>query len=215
MTSHASVEEKFPENPLAAFTRVTDERTDEELMTDFMAGDSAAGGELFNRYRFSLGKFIGSQIPRAVDAQEVFASTWLRVVEAKTRSSYRPSGAFKAWIYTIADNLIKDFYRKARRTAETDAIDVLDVETALPNPGPGPDDESRFDVRRYLRCLDQLSEVQREAHKRRAFGFTYEEIVRDTDSNIETVKKRLGVASRKIRDCMGLPRGPNVDGTRQ
>ncbi len=63
--------------------------------------------------------------------------------------------------------------------------------------------EHRAEVRRYLGCLERLSEAQREAHKRMAFGFTYEEIAEHTGAKFETVKKRLAAANRKIRGCMG------------
>lgn len=195
--------EAVPETSLGTFKGVTDERTDDQLMVAFMAGDDAAFDELYVRCKSKLESFIGAHVDVHADAQEIFSEVWFRVVRARQTSSYRSSDTFRAWIYTIANNLIRDFYRKTARTPATLDIEAAGMEDTMSHPDGGRRHEQRAEVLRYLGCLEGLSEVQREAHKRLAFGFTYEEIAEHTGAKFETVKKRLAAATRKIRGCMG------------
>lgn len=93
--------------------RALNEQTDDELMLLASAGRREAFAELVSRYLPRLvgfcGKFVGNaQLGREL-AQEVLLQAWAQ------RQSYRPSGKFAPFLFTLARNLCRNRWRDASR----------------------------------------------------------------------------------------------------
>ncbi|MGE0216660.1 sigma-70 family RNA polymerase sigma factor [Mycolicibacterium sp.] len=102
----------------------------------------------------------------------------------------------RAWLFTVARNMIIDEHRSARYRNETD---VPDAERVFNRPGP---DEANSTLDRILlgTALGQLSEEHR-AVVRRAYyqGWTTGQIADDLQIPEGTVKSRLHYAVRALR----------------
>jgi RNA polymerase sigma-70 factor, ECF subfamily len=127
--------------------------------------------------------------------QEVLLQLW------RTAFRYDPAkGSAIAWALTIARRRAID---RVRRTAATVA---LEQRTAA--PAALPDQAHEFvadtvDRERLLRCLDQLSDLQREAITLAFYGgHTYSQVANILDAPLGTVKARIRDAMIKLRDCM-------------
>jgi RNA polymerase sigma-70 factor (ECF subfamily) len=65
--------------------------------------------------------------------------------------------------------------------------------------------EARMDAERVRRCLDSLTELQRESIGLAYYGgYTYQQVAGLLDSALGTVKTRIRDGLIRMRDCMGV-----------
>src|SRR5258708_11942488 len=87
------------------------ERSDELLIAAVLAGDQVAFATLVSRHHAPLlgylYRLVGGDRPLAEDLVQ---ETLLHVLRQRTRPSDRP---FKPWLYTIATNLARDYFKSA------------------------------------------------------------------------------------------------------
>ena len=178
------------------------ERTDEELMLAYAAGDIAAFETLYARHRGPLYRFIARGISPRATAEECFQDTWSRVVAARER--YRPDARFSTWLYQIAQRLMIDQYRRARPQVSMD-----DDDSPLHLPGEASEQpEHRLtafeEQRRLQQALAQLPDEQRIVLQLRLEQeLSLEAIGEITGVGRETVKSRLRYAMDKLRTRFG------------
>jgi RNA polymerase sigma factor (sigma-70 family) len=128
-------------------------------------------------------------------AEDVLTDTFVRVLRAK-RGFDRRSGSEKAWLYTIALNLLRD--RGRRREAEQRALE----QAAHLKPAVNPDSSSGVEDRDSIhRAMGTLSTGEREAIALRfGAGLTAPEIAELTRQPLTTVEGRVYRALRKLRE---------------
>lgn len=159
-----------------------------------------AFAELFRRYAGRVKAFLiraGSAHDEAEEgAQEVMVALWRRA------GQYDPAKAgASTWIYTIARNKRIDMLRRQRRP-EPDPADPLFA------PEPEESAETGYSGRerdgRVRAALGALSEDQR-AVVRLAFfgGLSQSEIAERLETPLGTVKSRLRLSFRRLRDTLG------------
>jgi RNA polymerase sigma factor (sigma-70 family) len=122
-------------------------------------------------------------------AKDISQLTWLRVMEKK--HLYRDSGLFKAWLFTLARNLLIDEYRRQQKF-----VDDIDTDTFVAPDSILTNDHDR--LQRFNLALDNLPFVQREAFCLQQEMFSLEDIATITHNNIETVKSRLRYAKDNL-----------------
>lgn len=175
------------------------DRSDEQLMLDYAAGDALAFDALYARHRAALFRFLLRGLSHRAQAEECFQEVWTRVIAARAR--YRPEAAFSTWLYRIAHRLLIDQYR--RHTAET--LDPTADDNALarlPDDAPEPAHAlSDFEQRRRLQqALATLPDEQRIAVQLRLEQeLSLEAIGEITGVGRETVKSRLRYALDRLR----------------
>ena len=86
------------------------ERSDETLMLDYRAGDTAAFDELYRRHKGGLYRYLLRQCRDAAAAAELFQDIWMNLVRARGR--YEPSAKFSTYLYRLAHNRLVDHYRR-------------------------------------------------------------------------------------------------------
>jgi RNA polymerase sigma-70 factor (ECF subfamily) len=131
-------------------------------------------------------------------AEDVLTSTFVRVLRAK-RPFDRRSGSEKAWLYTIALNLLRDHGR--RSAAEGRALEQASLITPAGDPHADPALRAVEDRDSVLRAMVVLSDAEREAIALRfGAGLTAPEIAELTRQRLTTVEGRVYRALRKLRD---------------
>jgi len=174
------------------------ERSDEQLMLSYGAGDAAAFELLYSRHRGPLFRFMVHQVRDHATAEELYQDVWQRVITARQR--YAPEAKFSTWLFQIAHNRLTDHWRalQHRPPAPADAEErtAREVDPATPER-----ELSAFEERRRLqRALEDLPEEQREVVLLRLEKeLTLEEIGEITGVGRETVKSRLRYALDKLR----------------
>ena len=173
---------------------------DAALLTRIAAQDRDAFAELFRRYAVRVKAFMMRSGMAAEDAdeiaQEVMVSVWRKA------ASFDPSKAgVSTWVFAIARNRRIDTLRKRARPAP-------DPDDPMFQPDPEPDGARILGAQqieaRMREALGTLPEEQREV-LRAAFyhGLSHGEIARLHDLPLGTVKSRIRLAFKALRETLG------------
>lgn len=211
----ASVCGAVPHMPLA-------DRSDEALMTAYLAGDRTAFVELVERYRTELHTFLARFLGSAAAADDVFQDTFLQVhLAAHTFDQERN---FKPWLFTIAANKARDWHRRQKRRAAVslDAplgadpeggrlIDLMQAHAESPS-APSEAGELREQVKLLV---DALPTHYREILLLNYFQrMSYNQIAEVLGIPLGTVKSRLHAAVAAFAERWKAARGmPGAGGT--
>ena len=180
-------------------TAETDIRTDEELLTAHIEGDSSAFPELMDRYKNDLLHFLIRFVGSRAAAEDVFQDTFLQIhISGET---FDPSRRFKPWLFTIAANKGRDWHRKhSKRTVlslsqniggdgeGTRFVDLMEAEQELPD-AQLLNSEQQSTIRAVV---DQLPNHLREILLLSYFQqMSYTQIADSLQIPLGTVKSRL------------------------
>jgi len=88
------------------------DKTDENLVSDYLEGEENSFKILINRYishiyNFSV-RFVGHEYANDI-VQEVFIKVWRHIKNFNIKKA-----SFKTWIFTITRNTITDYLRKKK-----------------------------------------------------------------------------------------------------
>ncbi|MCR9164377.1 MAG: RNA polymerase sigma factor [Nannocystaceae bacterium] len=109
---------------------MADRRTDVELLQAWRGGDLGAGDELFNRHFTSVHRFFRNKV-REEALEDLVQQTFMASVEGRER--FRSDSTFRTYLFGVANNLLRDHYRKQRKA------EVLDFgETSVQDARVGP-----------------------------------------------------------------------------
>jgi RNA polymerase sigma-70 factor (ECF subfamily) len=131
-------------------------------------------------------------------AQEVLLEVW------RTASRFDPArGSGAAWALTIAHRRAVDrvrsenaVSRREQKVAPDMMADVADVADEV---------EASLEGQRVRRCMDGLTEIQRESIKLAYYGgYSYPEVAQLLEVALGTVKTRIRDGLIRMRDCMGV-----------
>lgn len=133
---------------------------DTDLMLQLQRGDDLALNALMTRWQQPLVNFIYRYIGNETEALDLAQETFMRVFESRHR--YKPSAKFSTWLFTIASNLCRNFFRWQKRhptvplTAETDDSNLAERATAdrAASPAEAVEQRERAEaVRRHIHAL--------------------------------------------------------------
>jgi RNA polymerase sigma-70 factor (ECF subfamily) len=128
--------------------------------------------------------------------QEVMLDVW------RTASRFDPHrGSALAWLMTLAHRRAVDRVRSGQAAAARE-LRLAAVETSY--DVVVEEVESRLEAQRVRRCLDSLTELQRESVTLAYYGgYTYREVAGLLGVAVGTVKTRMRDGLIRLRDCLG------------
>lgn len=95
-------------------------------------GDEESAGLLFDHYYPRVFRYARGKLARDVDAEDVAAETFARVLRGLDKFKWKGAG-FEAWVFRIAANLVIDTHRRSgRETSEGETIDEEAPTAELP-----------------------------------------------------------------------------------
>ena len=165
-------------------------------------GSVAAFQGLYERHHRALFNFLFRFLADRLTAEDLLQEAFLRVY--LHRETYRPTAAFRTWLFTIARNLALDHVR--RRGIVQENVGEEERVLATPDPAPGPlrRAEAGEELRRLEAALHDLPPGQREVLLlSRYAGLSHTEIAEVTGSSPEAVRVALHRALRRLRDYLG------------
>lgn len=174
--------------------------SDEELVRQAQEcpDDPAAFAELYRRHLPRVYRYLLARLGDQYAAQDVVAQTFLAALEGIT--NYQGSGAFRAWLMTIAHNKAADMFRARRTTV------LLEAVVEMPSPAPSPEQEvmMRLQLEEVLRALSLLSPDRAEALTLRIFGgMSIAEISATMEKQEAAVKMLVYRGLRDLRQRLG------------
>ena len=159
--------------------------TDEELFAAYRSGDRAAFAALWTRYAPPLCRLMRKQIRRPEDVNDLVQQTFLQLHRA--RNDFRDGAALRPWLYTIALNLRREYWRRAARRRESPA--ELD-ERMLPTVEQA-DIVVKENALALRKALAGLPHGQREVIELHWFeGFSFPEVAQIVGASLSAVKVR-------------------------
>lgn len=103
---------------------VDDEPTDEELMLSLAQGDEQAFHQLFERWKRPLISYFYRSLNDYHRAEDLALMVASKVYAA--RSNYRILSKFSTWMFQIAQNLLRDEFRRQRTHKSRMLVPELD-----------------------------------------------------------------------------------------
>lgn len=131
-------------------------------------------------------------------AQEVLLEVW------RTATRFDPArGSAASWALTIAHRRAVDRVRSENASAAREQKAAPDFMTEHDNVSEAV--EAALERQRVTRCLEGLTELQREAIKLSYYGgYSYPQVGQLLGVALGTVKTRIRDGLIRMRDCMGV-----------
>jgi RNA polymerase sigma-70 factor (ECF subfamily) len=172
---------------------------DAQLISQALAGQTAAFGQLVQKYQDRLYNTVVHVVGNAEDAkdavQEAFVQAFLKL------ESFQGASAFYTWLYRIGFNVAATHCRRrgAMRSAERIAVTDGHPQNAADDPGERLEREER--CRQVRQAISQLPEEHRVVLVLREMdGCCYETIAEILDLPVGTVRSRLHRARMQLRE---------------
>ena len=184
---------------------------DQALMEAVRAGDLTAFQVLYERHHRAVFTFLLRSLGDRRTAEDLLQDTFLRVFAR--REAYRPTAAFRTWLFTIARNLLIDRFRKGRGSPDVNDTEAL---RTVPEPDASPLEraEAQELAERLEVAVRQLPPSQRDVVLLSRFaGLDQDEVAQVTGASPQAVRVTLHRALRRLRELLG-PRVTERPGTR-
>ena len=181
------------------------ENAEIELMSRAMGGDSAAYGELFEKYRERISRMAYAIVHDQSAAEDVVQETFLKGLDRI--ATYRAEAAPRAWFSSIALNVCRHRLREGKREAERAGERQLDGGKRLWRPrtrGAATKVVQQENNRLLAVALGFLTEAQREVfvlHYDQ--GLAYEEIAQIVGIRPGAARALAHRAKAALRDKLG------------
>ncbi|HTZ91381.1 MAG TPA: ECF RNA polymerase sigma factor SigK [Streptosporangiaceae bacterium] len=164
-------------------------------------GDDGAFREVYDQAAPAVLGIVRRVLRDPAQSEEVMQEVLLEVWRAAAR--YDPAtGSAVAWIMTLAHRRAVDRVRSEQRATErelraaTATIDYDEVSDAV---------ETSLEHQRVRRCLDGLTDLQRESVTLAYYGgYSYPEVAQLLGVAVGTVKTRMRDGLIRLRDCLGV-----------
>jgi len=164
-------------------------------------GDQSAFAAVYDRSAAQVFGLVRRVIRDPAQSEEVTQEVMLEVWRSASR--FDPHrGSAMAWLMTLAHRRAVDRIRSGQAAAEREV-------RAAAATGPGYDMvaeevETRLDAQRVRRCLESLTDLQRESVTLAFYGgHTYREVASLLGVATGTVKTRMRDGLIRLRDCLG------------
>jgi len=172
------------------------EFSDQQIFTRIKEGDEIAFNKLFNAYYVSLCffsvKFIADMDLARSIVQQLFVDIWMK------RENLKVNHSLKSYLYHAVRNKSIDYLRKEKfKTEITDSI-----KETYQAPFSDLLEEAELNDR-INRSINKLPEKCREIFILCRFdGLKYKQIANKLNISVKTVEMQMGIALKKIRQCL-------------
>jgi RNA polymerase sigma-70 factor, ECF subfamily len=177
------------------------ERDLDDLLVHVALGDQVAFEELYDRLVGPAYGVIRRVLRDPSQSEEVTQEVLLEVWRTAARFDPAMGGA-ATWVMTIAHRRAIDRVRSAAAAAER--------EHKTADPRPTHDEvaeavEASLDRERVRRCLDGLTEIQRESITLAYYGgYSYRQVADLLKVTLGAIKTRIRDGLIRLRDCLGV-----------
>jgi RNA polymerase sigma-70 factor (ECF subfamily) len=158
----------------------------------------AALAGLYDEYYDKIARYVFVRIGDRAEAEDLAGEVFLKALQSL--DSYKERGIpMHAWLFNIAHNLAVDYLRRPARRS-TVPIDTVQV---VAEKNPQAVVETRMELERVSKALDQLTPAQRQVIELRFFGgLTSEETGRVLNKGSGAVREMQSSAIKRLRTLL-------------
>jgi RNA polymerase sigma-70 factor (ECF subfamily) len=158
---------------------------DMDLVRQAQAGQIHAVGELYDRHRLRIFRFIRCKVANTQQAQDLTSEVFLRMVNHL--ADFEPRGVpFTAWLYRIARNLI---IQDGQEAAAAAVVPLGQAEEMRSSDNPAAAVEQQWQIEQVWQGLENLDPAQREVIVLRFVnGLSLKETAEALDRPVATIK---------------------------
>ena len=126
------------------------------LVREAKSGDSEAFAQLYDAYVARVYRYVYFRVTDDAATEDLTSQVFLKAWENLDRYE-TGSSPFVAWLYTIARNLVIDYYRTKK-----ESVPLEDVHTLTSNETPVEEVETRFNLQAMRDALQFLTDEQQQ-----------------------------------------------------
>ncbi len=172
---------------------------DSQIISLVKSGDVDSFGVILERYQSSIFRYLYRLTGNYETALDLRQDTFIRAYKGILNNEVKVS--FKAWLYKIATNNTRQFFRRKRIIAFVPLKEEKDKAIAGPGEDPSESIAERTDVRDTLVRIPHEQRVCMVLHF--VEGFKYREIANTLGISEEAVRKRVARGSQEFKRLYG------------
>lgn len=168
--------------------------TDEDLMARYVRGDADAFRQLYERYAPRIAGLFRRGVSDPHDVADLVQQTFFQLHRA--RLDFDSRYALKPWLFSIAMNLKRRYFRDRKRMSTLELEPEIDATAS---------DEARTveDVERLRAALAKLKDGQREVIELHWYeGLSFAEIAKTLGASLSAVKVRAHRGYKQLRKLL-------------
>ncbi|GIP13024.1 MAG: RNA polymerase sigma factor [Paenibacillus macerans] len=185
--------------------------SDQLLVERMAAGDREAFELLVTRYHGPLLSYVTNRLKDRSKAEDIVQETFIRLIRHLKRHGGMEH--LRPWLYTVALNLCRDYWRSASYRSEHGGADELPDDV---DPSPQAEEliERQETAQQLAESLALLPQVQQEVVRMRFFHeLKLQEIAEMLEMPLSSVKSNLYSALRKLKRALCGPKGASSAGS--
>lgn len=178
--------------------------TDEELMRSFIEGDKLSFEQIYDRYEsFMVNFFYRKLWSDRIKAEDFAHDLFTKIIDKP--ESFDLTRNFKTWLFSVANNMCKNEYKKQEVRKNT-AYDVPEGVEARDQATLQDTEVDKSNFNEQLKIeLNKLNDKHREVFMLRHFeGLSLNEIAETLEINAGTVKSRLHHATKALAEKLAV-----------
>lgn len=174
-------------------------KSDEELFAAWREGDKRAGDQLIRRYLESMRRYFRNKLGGQDDENDLIQQVFEGCTKAT--ASFRGDATFRTFLFQVAKNKLRDYFRARHRRKET--VDIDEHSVADLSPGLSTMQSRSRRVTLLVEGLRRIPLSDQELLELRYWEkLTVPELSKILDMPEPAVKSRLRRAKERLKEAM-------------